>query len=433
MKFLLVLISILCYFTLYSQPVDVDSLASIQELEGDIMLDQNGNIVFIGHDISNYHIGDGYNGIFMTRYTTISYISFPIPSFLISTAVNRVDLYLKLYSCMGDNVLNSYPVFQLPTANVLPSFMLTHIDYGFSLDQYDVNSQVLHPSMVFVDLDSFSIGWHSIDITDYVRNDIQCHRVYSQYKLTLQYQNVLSDWDYYDDRIYAQSSCASIISENPYVKINYNTSDLCPVIEHTPLTTISNDMMPITFSSVVTDDTALNSVLLKYRIDDQDSVIVIMNSPDDINYVCSVDIELPVQGGYFYYKISAMDSDNHTTNLPASGWFDVIIEPTSANDNVNITPALKITSLYPNPFRISTGTELRTEFETKPGTKTKATVYNLKGQFIRHLGSSIASGKSACFVWNGRDEANHTIKPGIYLIKISQSGGFCIRKIIVLD
>lgn len=434
MKKLIVLLFLISFTLLFCQSIVIDSLSCANGLEGHILMNHSGNVVyFTTMDTNAFTVGDVWSSIFSIECVVLTYLSFSVPSNI--TPLNFVDAHLNLRvgNAWCDGIPYVYPVFQLPTGNVTPECYVSHIDYGLSLDANDAFLPNLHPPVSFINVNNHYVGWYSINISSFVSNDLLNNRPFTQYKLTLQHGQTFSDWDYCNDYIAVSSSGYSSLQQNPYIIIRYIVPPVVPTIEHTPFTTISNDMMPVNFACSVTDDTALNSVLLKYRIDDQDSVTVVMNSSDSTNYNCSVDTNLPNEGGHFYYKISATDIDNHTTYLPDAGWFDAIIEPTALNDETYTASLIKITSVYPNPFHLGTGKEIKTEFVANPNTRIETCIYNLKGQLIRNLGYCTSSGKNNFISWNGRDDLNQIVRPGMYFIRIKQDNINDVKKVIILN
>jgi len=71
-------------------------------------------------------------------------------------------------------------------------------------------------------------------------------------------------------------------------------------------------------------------------------------------------------------------------------------------------------STFPNPFRKNVLIYLKSPLNAP----IKISVYNIKGQLIKSLGSS----KNIIIGWNGEDEYGKTVSNGVYLIKAIQDG-----------
>lgn len=89
------------------------------------------------------------------------------------------------------------------------------------------------------------------------------------------------------------------------------------------------------------------------------------------------------------------------------------------NDDILPVTALQL-SCYPNPFHSSL------TIDTK-NTAGKITVYNIKGQAVRHLEAV----KDTNLSWDGKDNADKSLPSGIYYIRLV-SGAQNITKRVVL-
>ena len=110
---------------------------------------------------------------------------------------------------------------------------------------------------------------------------------------------------------------------------------------------------------------------------------------------------------------------------PDTTWFTEISLPTPVTDPV-LTPNIN-NVCYPNPF--SNSTTIKFEVNNNP---TSITVYNIKGQVVRHLGQSqkFSPGEQAV-IWDGKDDKGQTLPTGIYFYKIN-SGGYSSTKKMML-
>lgn len=95
---------------------------------------------------------------------------------------------------------------------------------------------------------------------------------------------------------------------------------------------------------------------------------------------------------------------------------------TSANDDyLNPSPSLSL-SVYPSPFsqelHISSQSDVKAAF--------KVGVYNLRGQLVRSLDSSMG----AEIIWDGRDNQGKDSPTGLYLIRAQQKDQTGFRKVL---
>ncbi len=111
---------------------------------------------------------------------------------------------------------------------------------------------------------------------------------------------------------------------------------------------------------------------------------------------------------------------------PDTTWLTEISLPTPVTDPVH-TPNINDVC-YPNPFRNST----TIKFEVNSPASTSITVYNIKGQVVRHLVQSqkFSPGEQT-IIWDGQDDRGRTVPAGIYFYKI-RSGWYSSTKKMIL-
>ncbi|MCD4827901.1 MAG: T9SS type A sorting domain-containing protein [Candidatus Cloacimonetes bacterium] len=191
---LLVILGSACFGQHITEP---DTLYSLISLSGNIAFDQPGWVSYVYND-TLHKTGDEYNPNYETFLAEYTYLSVSTPILPDGQIINNAELHFKILACVGNSIFHTYPIFDYADSTSHPPLMLDHIDYGSELDQSDVQippNQLTPP--IFV-LDSLFTGWVSVDITDWLRDDITTSRPYSQYRLRLEGD---SDWDEASDFI----------------------------------------------------------------------------------------------------------------------------------------------------------------------------------------------------------------------------------------
>jgi hypothetical protein len=79
-------------------------------------------------------------------------------------------------------------------------------------------------------------------------------------------------------------------------------------------------------------------------------------------------------------------------------------------------------SVYPNPFQ----SNLSIRISSKTNAPVEIQIYNLKGQLVR----SLKVYSSLLCNWDGRNQKNTVMSPGIYLVKATQNGHTVMKKIL---
>ncbi len=106
------------------------------------------------------------------------------------------------------------------------------------------------------------------------------------------------------------------------------------------------------------------------------------------------------------------------------------VEINNANDN---SPSYQyddgIKSIYPNPFNNST----RIALQNKSASKSKLTIYNIKGQLVRSFQDiDFKKEDSYSCLWNGHDNQGKKVSSGVYWAKASINGKSYQKKIVLL-
>ncbi len=133
-----------------------------------------------------------------------------------------------------------------------------------------------------------------------------------------------------------------------------------------------------------------------------------------------------------------------TCNVPATGWSTgtlrfsdnnntFVTAPISLTANQDVTaPAPALLQISPNPFYLRTNASLNITIENKANKQSEITIYNLKGQKVKHLVSASSNTGTIHQSWNGKDESDKFVSPGIYLCQSINETGKSIRKFLIL-
>ncbi len=222
---LLAVFALLGCALLSGQSSSLDSLACLQSNDGVVELTQSG-VYGVYYDSSQYQVGDYLSWIDSNYYATVAYLSFPVPTLPANHRLAAASLYCYVVYCCGNSQMNAYPSFEFPNGTIIPNCLLTHVDYGATLETADYGAAGLQdPANYF---NSYIQGWNWIDVTQYVQDDLDNGRTHSQYQLRLQ---LLSDWGNGDD--YIVFAGAAMHGYNPYLRLEY-----------APLTSNSDELLP---------------------------------------------------------------------------------------------------------------------------------------------------------------------------------------------
>lgn len=88
--------------------------------------------------------------------------------------------------------------------------------------------------------------------------------------------------------------------------------------------------------------------------------------------------------------------------------------PVANNDELIDAPVMVSPFNYPNPFRVST----TISYQAKIAAETEISIFNTKGQLVRHLNSNSVKTGVNSLVWNSQDENGNHVPAGIYLYNI---------------
>lgn len=213
------------------------------------------------------------------------------------------------------------------------------------------------------------------------------------------------------------------------------SDNIAPIIQHTPLASIGNSSGPATFLAQVTDNNAVNQVVLRYKVDNSEIVEQIMEYVGQDYYSYTHEPQFVAGNSIFYYNITAYDSNlpPNVSQLPgADAWWTVPIQPVSVYDSFVPAIAEGIKNVYPSPFSLGSNDKLRISFYSDKSVPITWNIFNLRGQQIyeRH---SVSSGSGLQeIVWDGRDMSGNLSTSGIYFLRITMGQNSYKRRLLIV-
>ena len=133
-------------------------------------------------------------------------------------------------------------------------------------------------------------------------------------------------------------------------------------------------------------------------------------------------------------EISTITVDPTNSNVVYAGsYYHGVWKYTYSSVGVDDEPEVitsgesKLYQNYPNPFHTNTAISF---FTAENGENAEIGIYNIKGEKVKQY--SIFNNQSS-IIWNGRDEKNKPVSPGIYLYKLKTGKEELVRKCVLID
>ena len=213
-KILLLIFLLSSSYILVAQETIVDTLYSIPELDGGIGYGTVDGIYGVDNSYGGFMVGDGFDGFEGQIEYYRGYLSFPLPNIPENYSLNSATLFVYQNSSVGNNVYWEYPVFNIGASEFEPPCLIEHIDYGNYLDAGDFNLPALHLADTISTIPEQ--GWRSLEIIDWVLDDLNNNRQYNQTRLRL---SLDYDDDILSDKLQFRSANASW--GKPYIVYSY--------------------------------------------------------------------------------------------------------------------------------------------------------------------------------------------------------------------
>ena len=309
----IILMLIVSNSILLAQDTIIDTVYSIAYLDGTIAHSPGLGYFGIGANSPNGIAGDYYSAFLWDYFFNRSFFAFQLPSIQGNYVLNNATLFIYQDWSIGNGVSGVYPLFNMQSGIIEPPCFIEHLDYGYTLDETDFFLSPLH--FIGIISDTPDYGWRSLEITEFVLDDIENTRPFTQYRLRLALDtdnDPFEDWldfrtgDSSYDKPYIVYELVLQNGVNDYLNIN--------VIDYN-LRTFPNPFNPsTTISFNLTAEDAKNVELIIYNIKGQkiktfpipNSLLQISNQ---VVWDGSDENNKPVASGIYFYKLKVDGKD----------------------------------------------------------------------------------------------------------------------------
>ncbi len=98
------------------------------------------------------------------------------------------------------------------------------------------------------------------------------------------------------------------------------------------------------------------------------------------------------------------------------------------NNNSDIAPIIELSQNYPNPFN----PETTITYSLSETANIDLSIFNIKGELVKDLLSSVMEEGEYSVTWNGRDNSDFEVPSGMYFYQMNASGKTITRKMILM-
>jgi len=307
--------------SLFSDSI-VDTLYSIPQLDGTIVYDIHHDTYVADTLYPNHKVGDWRDGFSWAAQYARAFFVFNLPEEVVGHNLINATVHLFQIGSVGNGDEGVYPLFNLATGDVEPPCLIEHVDLGLIMDIEEFDTPALQPAEIIST--TSEQGWRSVNVLNWVNDDIENNRHYFQARLRL---SLDSDMDNYTDII--QFFMGDSWQYKPYIVyeyepvINTEENEIPDVIE-IELSNYPNPFNPTTTISfeLNTESTSLcqgyagqaeNTEIEIYNIKGQKikSLPIPSSSHSPINSVTWPGTDQsgkPVASGIYFYKLNLENS-----------------------------------------------------------------------------------------------------------------------------
>jgi hypothetical protein len=196
---------------LTAQETIIDTVYSIAYLDGTIAHSPGLGYFGIGANSPYGIVGDYYSNILWDYFFNRSFFAFELPVIPEGYSLTSSYIYIYQFASEGNGIVGNYPIFDMASGTFEPPCFIEHLDYGYTLDETDFFLTPLH--FIGTISDTPEVGWRSIEVTEFVLDDIENARPFTQYRLRLA---IDMDEDQYVDALFFKTSDTSM-DLKPYV------------------------------------------------------------------------------------------------------------------------------------------------------------------------------------------------------------------------
>ncbi|MDT8323966.1 MAG: T9SS type A sorting domain-containing protein [Bacteroidota bacterium] len=104
---------------------------------------------------------------------------------------------------------------------------------------------------------------------------------------------------------------------------------------------------------------------------------------------------------------------------------------TSTSGSAPAAGSLAMSQNYPNPFSVSKNANTTVSWYMPSAGNVSLKVYNLLGKEVRTLVSETRSMGRSTISWNGRDNNNRLVAPGVYIYKLNTNTQSLTRRLLI--
>ncbi|MDP8313512.1 MAG: hypothetical protein RAP70_00355 [Candidatus Celaenobacter antarcticus] len=174
----------------------IDTTYSVPEMDGCIDYNTQWNTYYA--DIYTMITGDFWDWYNGGNCYVRSFVSIPLPEVPYGYDLDSAYLYIYQNVSFGNSLEGLFPIWDISSGSYEVPCYVDHVDYGSTLDIGDFNSGVLENCIGIIS-EAPEDGWRELEITQYVQEDIQEEREYSQYRMHFP---IDTDLDNLDDCLY---------------------------------------------------------------------------------------------------------------------------------------------------------------------------------------------------------------------------------------
>ena len=180
----LMMLVVLLLFTLSTQiraDTIIDTTYSVPEMDGCIDYNTQWNTYYVDI-LCVLLVGDFWDWWNGGNCYVRSFVSFPIPENTEGYELDSSFMYIYQSASFCNSDTGVFPIWDIGGGSYEVPCFLDHVDYGLYLDVGDFDSGVLQYHIGDIS-ETQEAGWRTLEITQYVQEDIQDEREYSQYRL----------------------------------------------------------------------------------------------------------------------------------------------------------------------------------------------------------------------------------------------------------
>jgi len=174
---------LLTFSCLNSQETIIDTVYSISELDGTITHSEGLEYTTCDNEYAILLIGDSYSMYLWDYFYSRGFLSFNLPSPKDGYDLLEANLHIYQFAAEGNEMPNTYPIYDMPNGSVELPCILEHLDYGSYLDITDFFVEPING--VGLLSDSAVVGWRVVNVIESVENDLEFSRVYTQYRIRM--------------------------------------------------------------------------------------------------------------------------------------------------------------------------------------------------------------------------------------------------------